>query len=161
MQNYNIFHIYRGFCRGPSLAVGLFLPAFCRGQVKRRAPDVQTPVCKTWCYLFICLFTGLFGTLSQSNSNINVSNCNPSFLPVLNCINKKKSKFQETTKEDKVTLTTANVTISGPADKELSLHGSLDETLPSTNTFSPDINVVQQSNNNITTIRFDHPSHHF
>ena len=68
---------------------------------------------------------------------------------------------QETIKEDKVTLTTANVTISGPADKELSLHGSLDETLPSTNNFSSDINVVQQSNNNITTIRFDHPSHHF
>ena len=63
---------------------------------------------------------------------------------------------QETIKEDKVTLTTANVTISGPADKELSLHGSLDETLPSTNNFSSDINVVQQSNNNITTIRFDH-----
>ena len=149
-------------CRDPPpLQWANSIPAFCRGQVKRRAPDVQTPVCKTLCYLFICLFTGLFGTLSPSNGNINVSNCNPSFLPILNCINKKKSKFQETIKEDKVTLTTANVTISGPADKELSLHGSLDETLPSTNTFSPDINVVQQSNNDITTIRFDHPSHHF
>ena len=42
------FFIFTGdFAGAPPLQWVYSIPAFCRGQVKRRAPDVQTPVCKT------------------------------------------------------------------------------------------------------------------